>query len=206
MAFIHCSGSKLDGLKVDGLAVPSPHSRSRNVLVEKWMMTPNSRSCQATWYGAGLISPPASCPHANLLPISPRLIRINPKIIRRIVIRFMQVPLISAVKMLLPADGAPQCASHWIHRFLDDANVGIALAKRILDCGTHALDLGQDAAGKRYGWNLKGLALHGAHALDEQPDQVGKVGAALVEDLLGDRVSAIGACHHFARELRPIAR
>src|SRR5436189_3919680 len=25
-----------------------PHSRSRNVFVPKWMMTPNSRSCQAT--------------------------------------------------------------------------------------------------------------------------------------------------------------
>src|SRR5271170_5021930 len=56
MACIHWSGLKSEGLKTEGLAVPSPHSWSRKVLVEKWMMTPNSRSCQATCCGAGLMS------------------------------------------------------------------------------------------------------------------------------------------------------
>ena len=56
MAAIHWSGSKSEGLKVSGDAVPSPHSRSRKVLVEKWRMTPNSRSCQADCQGAGRMS------------------------------------------------------------------------------------------------------------------------------------------------------
>src|ERR1700679_2547296 len=56
MAVIHCSGSNCFGLKIFGLAVPSPHSRSRKVLVPKCRMTPNSRSCHCVCCGAGLMS------------------------------------------------------------------------------------------------------------------------------------------------------
>lgn len=46
IALIHWSGSNWVGLSVAELALPSPHSRSGNVLVEKCIITPNSRSCQ----------------------------------------------------------------------------------------------------------------------------------------------------------------
>src|SRR5215472_15653772 len=44
------------GLKTLGSAVPSPHSRSRNVFVPKWMIAPTSRSCHSTCWGEGLKS------------------------------------------------------------------------------------------------------------------------------------------------------
>lgn len=56
MARIHCSGSNCVGAKTFGPAVPSPHSRSRNVFVPKWMMTLNSRSCHSICRGDGLTS------------------------------------------------------------------------------------------------------------------------------------------------------
>ncbi len=55
-ASIHWSVSTFWGLKTCGEAVPSPHSRSRNVFVPKRMMAPISRSCQSSCWGYGFTS------------------------------------------------------------------------------------------------------------------------------------------------------
>src|SRR4029434_4978677 len=56
MARIHWSTSSRVGLKTFGSALPSPHSRSRNELVPKWMRAPISSSCHSTCCGEGLMS------------------------------------------------------------------------------------------------------------------------------------------------------
>src|SRR3984957_2986873 len=79
-ALIHCSGSRLEGLKTAGSAVPSPHSRSMNVFGPKWISAPISRSCQATCCGLGFTSV-KFCPNEPVAQIQRKIIAGSVKVL-----------------------------------------------------------------------------------------------------------------------------
>ncbi len=49
----HWRASSRDGAKIAGSSVPSPHSRSVNVLTPKWRNIASSSRCHASWDGVG---------------------------------------------------------------------------------------------------------------------------------------------------------
>src|SRR3954451_3747953 len=100
--------------------------------------------------------------------------------------------------------GSPQSPTDGIDNPLENANVRIPQAKRVLDGIAHALDVGQDASGKRHRRNFERATLDVAHAFDQEPHQVGEISSALLKNFLRDLIAAIGACHYLARELGAI--